>query len=315
MPDPWESLRLLSDPTRARIIFLLKRGELSVGELQEILGMRQSRISTHLALLRKAGVADDRRDGKHSYYSLARDLPAGVERILEAAIGATAQDQLTTADQRALQRIIEKRRRKAEQHFNLVADRLGRNYCPGRSWEAIGQMLLLLTPRIRIADLGAGDGTLSRLLARRAEFVHCVDNSERMVQLGRELAKKEKINNLQYVLGDIEKVPLPDRSVDLALLSQALHHAEHPRQALAEAYRILRPGGRLLLLDLRAHKFEKARELYADRWLGFRENELHDWIEATGFQDSEVRIVAKDPREPGFETLLASGTKPGRALA
>ena len=315
MLDPWESLRLLADPTRARILFLLKRGELSVGELQEILGMRQSRISTHLALLRKAGVADDRRDGKHSYYALAHNLPAGVERILEAAIGATAQEAQATADQRALQRIIEKRRRKTEQHFNLVADRLGRNYCPGRSWEAIGQMLLLLTPRIRIADLGAGDGTLSRLLARRAESVHCVDNSERMVQLGRDLAKKEKINNVTYVLGDIEKVPLPDRSVDLALLSQALHHAENPRQALAEAYRILKPGGRLLLLDLRAHRFEKARELYADRWLGFRENDLHDWIEAAGFQDSEVRVVAKDPREPGFETLLASGMRPGRPAA
>jgi len=144
MPDPWESLRLLSDPTRARLLFLLAKGELAVGELQEILGMGQSRISTHLALLRKAGLAEDRRDGKHSYYSLARGLGAGVQSILEAAIRATEAEPATRADQRALQRIVERRRRKAEQHFNLVADRLGKNYCPGRSWEAIGQMLLLL---------------------------------------------------------------------------------------------------------------------------------------------------------------------------
>jgi ArsR family transcriptional regulator len=234
-----------------------------------------------------------------------------VAGIVDAALAASAREPKSAADQRSLQRIIEKRRQKAEQHFNLVADRLGRNYCPGRSWEAIGQMLFLLTPRVRIADLGAGDGTLSRLLARQAESVHCVDNSPRMVQVGRALAKKEHLRNLTYILGNIEKVPLPDRSIDLALLSQALHHAENPRQALAEAFRILKPGGRLLILDLRAHRFEKARELYADRWLGFKENELHDWIEEAGFRQSEVRVVAKEVKEPCFETILATGMKPG----
>jgi len=311
MSDPWETLRLLADPTRSRMLHLLHRGELAVGELQEILGLPQSRISTHLALLRKAQLVNDRRDGKKSFYSLARDLPVSVAGIVDAALAASAREPKSAADQRALQRIIEKRRQKAEQHFNLVADRLGRNYCPGRSWEAIGQMLFLLTPRVRIADLGAGDGTLSRLLARQAESVHCVDNSPRMVQVGRALAKKEHLRNLTYVLGNIEKVPLPDRSIDLALLSQALHHAENPRQALAEAFRILKPGGRLLILDLRAHRFEKAREIYADRWLGFKENELHDWIEEVGFRQSEVRVVAKELKEPCFETILATGMKPG----
>jgi ArsR family transcriptional regulator len=311
MSDPWETLRLLADPTRSRMLHLLHRGELAVGELQEILGLPQSRISTHLALLRKAQLVHDRRDGKKSFYSLARDLPVSVAGIVDAALAASAREPKSAADQRSLQRIIEKRRQKAEQHFNLVADRLGRNYCPGRSWEAIGQMLFLLTPRVRIADLGAGDGTLSRLLARQAESVHCDDNSPRMVQVGRALAKKEHLRNLTYILGNIEKVPLPDRSIDLALLSQALHHAENPRLALAEAFRILKPGGRLLILDLRAHRFEKARELYADRWLGFKENELHDWIEEAGFRQSEVRVVAKEVKEPCFETILATGMKPG----
>ncbi len=311
MPDPWESLRLLADPTRSRMLHLLHRGELAVGELQEILGLPQSRISTHLALLRKGGLVIDRRDVKTSFYAVARELPASVCGIDEAALAASAREPKAAADQRAWQRIVEKRRQKAEQHFNHVADRLGRNYCPGRSWEAIGQMLFLLTPKVRIADLGAGDGTLSRLLARQAESVHCVDSSPRMVQVGRALAKKEQLRNLTYVLGNIEKVPLPDRSIDLALLSQALHHAENPRQALAEAFRILKPGGRLIVLDLRAHRFEKARELYADRWLGFKENELHDWIEEAGFAQSEVRVVAKETKEPGFETILATGLRPG----
>ncbi|MEY2821796.1 MAG: ArsR/SmtB family transcription factor [Opitutales bacterium] len=312
MPSPWESLRLLADPTRARIVALLRRAELAVGELQEVLSMGQSRISTHLAQLRKAGLADDRRDGKRTYYSLAHGLPSRVAALVEAACEAAAEEPQSAADQRALRRIVERRRRKAEMHFDRVAGRLGRQYCPGRSWEAVGQMLLLLTPRVRIADLGAGDGTLSRLLARGAESVHCVDNSRRMVQVGRSLARKERLDNVTYVLGDMEKVPLADGSVDLALLSQALHHAENPRQALAEAHRILRPGGRLLVLDLKAHRFEKARELYADRWLGFQENELHDWIEEAGFRESAVRVVAREPKEPHFETLLATGVKAGR---
>src|SRR5690606_121392 len=144
-----------------------------------------------------------------------------------------------------------------------------RNYCPGRSWEAIGHLALRLTPRITIADLGAGEGLISQLLARRAEKVWCIDNSPRMVEVGTALAARNGLSNLTYKLGDIEAVPLPDRSVDVAILSQALHHAQHPQTAVGEAARILRPGGQIVILDLKEHGFEKARELYADVWLGF----------------------------------------------
>src|SRR5262249_54749363 len=150
---------------------------------------------------------------------------------------------------------------------------------------------------------------LSQLLARQAEFVHCIDNSPKMVEFGSELARRHGIANLEYKLGDIENVPLPAASVHLALLSQALHHAEHPPQALAEAYRILKPGGKLLVLDLKEHHFEKARELYADRWLGFTENTLYQWLRKAGFAQVEVEIVAREEKEPYFETLLASGVK------
>lgn len=312
MPDPWDLLRLLSDPTRARILLLLGKGEVTVGELQEILGMKQARISTHLSLLRQSGLAVDRRDGKHMHYTLPAELPPAVREVLAAATRALAADPKAQSDLRALRRLGERRRRQTEAHFDLVAGRLGRSHCPGRSWEAIGQMLFLLVPRVRIADLGAGEGALSQLLARQAEFVHCVDNSPRMVQVGRALARKQGIKNLDYVLGDIEEVPLKDGSVDIVLLSQALHHAENPRQALAEAHRILRPGGRILILDLKAHTFERARDLYADRWLGFDPNALCDWLEEAGFRDSSARPVAKEDKAPGFVTLLATGLKAPR---
>jgi ubiquinone/menaquinone biosynthesis C-methylase UbiE/DNA-binding transcriptional ArsR family regulator len=307
--DPWETLKLIADPTRLRLLNLLEREELSVAELQEILGMGQSRISSHLALLRQGELVLDRKEGKRAYYSPNPELPSALRNLVDAACTSVAQREQIKADRLSLQRILDKRRRLSEQYFNAVAGRLGKNYCPGRSWEALGHMLLHLTPRIVVADLGAGEGMVSLLLARRAEKVYCIDNSPRMVEFGTESANRHGVDNLEYRLGDIEEVPLPDRSVDLALLSQALHHAIHPEKAIAEAYRILKPRGRLIILDLKEHTFEKARELYADRWLGFTENTLYTWLREKGFMQIEVHTVARESQEPYFETLLASGTR------
>jgi ArsR family transcriptional regulator len=228
---------------------------------------------------------------------------------VDAASQAVADRPAPRDDRANLQRILDKRRRRSEEYFDAVAGRLGKNYCPGRSWEALGHLLLRLTPAIRIADLGAGEGVLSQLLARQAEFVYCIDNSPKMVEFGSELARRHNIANLEYKLGDIEDVPLPSASVHLALLSQALHHAEHPPKALAEAFRILKPGGKVLILDLKEHDFEKARELYADRWLGFSENNLYQWLKKAGFTSADVAVAAREDKEPFFETLLASGVK------
>ncbi len=308
----WEILKILSDPTRLRLLSLLTREELAVAELQEILGMGQSRISSQLALLRQANLVTDRRDGKKAFYSLRNHLPPKPLALLRAAIDSISDLPVATEDRANLDRILQKRRRTQEQYFNLIAGRLGKNYCPGRSWEAIGHLALRLTPAIDIADLGAGEGLVSQLLAHRARQVWCIDNSPRMVEVGTELAKKNNLANLSYKLGDIEHVPLPDKSVDLAILSQALHHAQHPQVAVNEAHRILRPGGQLLILDLNEHEFEKARELYADVWLGFKESALHSFLKKAGFAKVEVTTVARETSEPFFETLLASGQKSTR---
>jgi ArsR family transcriptional regulator len=308
----WDILKTLSDPTRLRLLALVAREELSVAELQEILGMGQSRISSQLAQLRQVNLVSDRRDGKKAFYSLRANLPPKTLALLRSALDAVADLPLLAEDRENLDRILQKRRRTQEQYFNLIAGRLGKNYCPGRSWEAIGHLALRLTPAIEIADLGAGEGLVSQLLARRARQVWCIDNSPRMVEVGTELAKKNGLANLAYKLGDLENVPLPDKSVDLAILSQALHHAPHPQVAVNEAHRILRPGGQILVLDLAEHSFEKARELYADVWLGFKESALHGFLKKAGFTKVEVATVAKEATEPRFETLLASGIRSGR---
>lgn len=312
MNTSWDNLKIFSDPTRLRLLALLRREELAVAELQEVLGMGQSRISSQLAQLRQAGIVTDRREGKKAFYSLRSELPDTQINLLAAAIDSVADLAVMTEDTENLDRILQKRRRTQEQYFNLIAGRLGKNYCPGRSWEAIGHLALRLTPAITIADLGAGEGLISQLLARRAKQVWCIDNSPRMVEVGTELAKKNNLDNLAYKLGDVEKVPLPDRSVDLAILSQALHHAQHPQTAVNEAFRILKTNGQLLVLDLNEHTFEKAHELYADVWLGFKESTLHRFFKKAGFTKVEVNTVAREENEPYFETLLASGVKTGK---
>lgn len=312
MTDSWDSLKVLSDPTRLRLLALLLKEELAVTELQEILGMGQSRISSQLGLLRQAGFVSDRRDGKKAFYSLRADLSPKLLAVLRAACDSVADLPESAEDRGNLDRTLQKRRQHSEQYFNLIAGRLGKGYCPGRSWEALGHLALRLVPAITVADLGAGEGLVSQLLARRAERVWCIDNSPKMVEVGTELAKKNGLANLAYKLGDIEQVPLPDKSVDLAILSQALHHASHPQTAVNEAFRILKPGGQLLVLDLKDHAFEKARELYGDLWLGFKESALHGFLKSAGFTKVEVTAVAREENEPHFETLLASGVKGGK---
>jgi ArsR family transcriptional regulator len=308
--NTWDILKILSEPTRVRLLALLRREELAVAEMQDILGMAQSRISSQLAILRQAGLVEDRREGKKSFYShIPRRDPAQHTLIEAACAAAAASDPALAGDRDNLDRILARRRQQSESYFNLIAGKLGKHHCPGRSWEAIGHLALRLAPAITIADLGAGEGLISQLLARRAKRVWCIDNSPRMVEVGTELAARNALANLAYKLGDIENVPLPDSSVDLAILSQALHHAQHPQKAVDEAHRILRPAGRLLVLDLKAHTFEKARELYSDIWLGFDENQLHGYLKKAAFQQVEVSTVAREPMEPHFETLLASGTK------
>lgn len=303
-----EILQVLSESTRLRMLRLLAQEELSVAELQEILEMGQSRISSHLGLLRRHDMVSDRKDGKKTFYNLNPEV-AERSDLIRFALAEESEEEFWETDRSALSRIIDRRRRASEKYFDEVAGRLGKNYVPGRSWDAIGHFLLRLVPNITIADLGAGEGMISQLLAERAKKVFCIDSSKSMVRIGKELAKKNKLSNLTYKHGDIEKVPLPASSVDLALMSQSLHHARRPETALTEAFRILKQNGQLIVLDLKKHQFEKARELYGDQWLGFAENQLYRMVKEAGFRKVKVQTVAKEAIEPYFDTILACGEK------
>jgi ubiquinone/menaquinone biosynthesis C-methylase UbiE/DNA-binding transcriptional ArsR family regulator len=307
------SLRLLSDPTRVRLLLLLESEELSVAELQTILAKGQSQISTHLSQLKRVGLVEDRRTGKNIFYRLKLTGDDGdasaVTELLELLRIAGGEIPEISEDREALALVLAKRRDRMRSYFDGLAGRFGREYLPGRSWQGLAEALLTLMPPMIIADLGAGEGTFSQLLARRAERVIAVDNSERMVDFGANLADKHGVENVEYRLGDMEAVPIGDADVDLAFFSQSLHHALNPERAVSEAWRILRPGGRVAILDLVRHQFEEAREMYADVWLGFTEIELRRFLENVGFADVSTSIVHREADAPHFETLLAVGTK------
>jgi ubiquinone/menaquinone biosynthesis C-methylase UbiE/DNA-binding transcriptional ArsR family regulator len=307
MPSIVKILRAAAEPNRLRILLLLKEEELSVAELQEILTMGQSSISTHLSQLKQAGLVEDRRTGKNNLYRLSANNASGVvASLLEASrkeVGEAA------TDQAAMRRVVKKRQDKMRAFFNSMAGRLGKDYVPGKSWKSLAEAFLLLIPPAVIADLGAGDGSFSLLLAQHAVRVIAVDSSEKMLDVAREQAARNGITNADFRLGDMEELPIDDASVDIVFFSQSLHHAAHPERAVREAGRILRAAGRIVILDLAKHRFEEARELYADEWLGFNEAEMDSMLASAGFLDIHASVVDRDPDAPQFQTLLAVATK------
>jgi len=304
-----KSLRLLADPNRVRIVLLLEREELSVAELQEILAMGQSTISTHLSQLKQAGIVEDRRTGKNILYRLKAFGNGTQDQVLDVLRHAIKEIPEAGEDRDALRLALRRRQDKVRSYFDELAGKFGRQYVPGRSWQGLAETFLMLMPPLVIADLGAGEGTVSQLLARRAKRVIAVDNSEKMIEFGSSLARAHGVKNLEYRVGDLEELPIKKGEADVAFFSQSLHHAQHPPRALAEAFRIVKPGGRVIILDLLKHHFEEARALYADVWLGFSEVELRRMLSDAGFKDVNTSLVHREAEAPHFETILAAGNK------
>ena len=303
-----KALRLLGEESRLRILRLVSREELSVAELQDILGMAQSRISMQLSQLKQAGLVEVRRAGQKSLYRLVAQ-PETESVVREVLSRSAAEIRDARADDEGLELVLRRRKDTLRSYFDELAGRFGKSYVPGRSWKGMAELLLKLLPPLVIADLGAGEGTVGMMLAQRATRVIAVDSSEKMVEYGRSVAQRNGVENLEYCLGDLEDLPVADEEADLALLHQSLHHALHPQKAVDEAWRILRPGGRIVILDLLKHGFEEARDLYADVWLGFSQVELIGFLRDAKFGAPDVSIVHRESETPHFETVLALGTK------
>ncbi|MAF64349.1 MAG: transcriptional regulator [Planctomycetes bacterium] len=299
-------LKALADETRLRILHLLAREELSGTDLMEILNVGQSRISTHLTLLKEVGLVSDRRVGRRTHHSIAPGPAAGLWETALAAGGPTPEFE---ADLAGLDALRGRRQEARRAYFDRVAAHFGEVLLPGRTWEGLARALLQLAPRGRYLDVGIGDGLLTLMLAEVAETVSAVDISPEMLTQLERRARERGIENVEWIEGELEDLPLPDASHDCAVLSQALHHAARPERAVAEAWRVLAPGGRILVLDLLAHTEEWVRDKHQHAHLGFTEAALADILTSTGFADVRVQRAARDPQPPHFMTLVATGTR------
>ncbi len=299
-------LKALADDTRLRVLHLLAQEELAGSDLMEVLNMGQSRVSTHLNLLKEVGLVNDRREGRRTLYSIA---PGPAASLLQQVLLENSESPEFASDLAGLQVLREARAAQKRAYFDRVAASFGEQLLPGRTWEGLARGLARLCPRGRYADLGIGDGMLTLLLAETAEKVTAVDISPQMLAALRTRAKAQGIANIETVEGGLENLPLPDASHDVVVMSQALHHAADPNKALSEAVRVLIPGGSLLVLDLLAHNEDWVREKLEHVHLGFTEADLAARIKAAGFTHVSVSRAARDSQPPHFMTLLASARR------
>jgi ArsR family transcriptional regulator len=301
-------LRLLGDEARLRILRLLTLEQLNVSELTAVLGLAQSGVSRHLGLLKEAGLVEESRRGGYSYYRLAEgaaggplDLWAWLRARLEGEGGP-----LVRADAAKLAEVLRLRKERFEtdlpEHRRLM---------PGRSWAAWARALGHLLPAWRVADVGCGEGYLAIEAARWASRVTAVDRSEEALRMARALAARRGITNITWRRGELERLPLADDSQDLVLLSQSLHHAASPPHAIGEAARVVAPGGTVLVLDLRSHDQAWVQDQLGDRWLGFGDDQLQDWLRQAALEQVRLSVGARLRGDP-FTVLVASGRKAPR---
>src|SRR4029077_19776709 len=262
--------RLLGDEARLRLLRVLRRERLNVTELTGILGLAQSGVSRHLGLLKEAGFVVEEKDAGYTYYRVSPAISQESTRIWDALADQfeqAAADPAVRADEARLQEVLRLRKENFETHAGADT-RDARQLVPGRSWAAWSRALGFLLPPVPVADLGGGEGYLTIEAARWAKQVIAVDRSEVVLDRAKALARRRRVANVVWKRGELERLPIKDGSADVALLSQALHHAANPARAVAEAARIPVPGGRVLILDLREHEEEWVKSKLGDRTLG-----------------------------------------------
>lgn len=311
MHDASTLFRLLGDDARLRLLRVLAQDRFNVTELTGILGLAQSGVSRHLGLLKEAGLISEERDGAYSYYRLAPSVRHNghgpLWPLLEAQFTAAKDTGAVKADDARLQEVLRLRRENFDQHAGPDT-RDGRQLVPGRSWAAWARALGHLLPPVDVVDIGCGEGYLTVEVARWAKRVIAVDRSAAVLARAKALAGRRRAANITFKRGELERLPLEASSMDVALLCQALHHSPAPAQALSEAVRVLKPGGKVLILDLRAHAETWVREKLGDHHLGFDDDELAALLTEAGLTEVRVSVGSRGLGDP-FTVLVASGTR------
>ena len=303
-------LRVLSDPTRVRLLALLRREELTVAELSSVLRLAQPRVSTHLAKLKDAGLVRDRRAGVSAYYRFNEADVAGAADLLRA-LEDGVDDGLLDADAQRLPSVLAARARDRGWADSVAGD-MERHYSPGRTWETLARTLLQLLSTGDVLDIASGDGVLAELLAPHANSIVCVDSSPNVVAAARKrlkaFANVEVIEGDMHALGNVFKPG--DRRFDLVLMMHALTYSAHPQQAIAEAARALQPGGRLLAATLAKHAHRAAVAPFDHKNMGFKREDLAGFARKAGLEVVSCERISREARSPHFEILSLLATKP-----
>jgi len=306
--EAWSSrLKVLADPTRVRLLALLEGEELTVAELSAITRLAQPRVSTHLAKLKEAGLVRDRRAGVSAYYRFEDEALDPAQRALWQALSTGSDDPLLRQDAERVPAVLASRA--ADQNWaDSVAGDMERHYSPGRTWEALARSALPLLETGDVLDIASGDGVLAELLAPHAHRYVCVDSSKRVVAAAAE--RLRKFRNVEVREGDMHALPFADGEFDLVVLMHALTYAEKPAQAVAEAARVLRPGGRLLLSSLARHEHQNVVQAYGHANLGFADKDLRRFVSRAGLELVNAETVTREKRPPHFEVISMIARKP-----
>ncbi|WP_242107703.1 ArsR/SmtB family transcription factor [Luteimonas aquatica] len=306
--EGWSSrLKVLADATRVRLLALLESEELTVAELASITRLAQPRVSTHLAKLKEAGLVRDRRAGVSAYYRFDEATLDPAQRALWQALSTGSDDPLLRQDAERVPAVLAMRA--ADRNWaDSVAGDMERHYSPGRTWEALARSALPLLEPGDVLDIASGDGVLAELLAPHAHRYVCVDTSPRVVAAASE--RLRRFRNVEVREGDMHALPFEPASFDLVVLMHALTYAEKPAQAVAEAARVLKSGGRLLLCSLAHHEHRSAVEAYGHANLGFSEKELRRFADKAGVRTLECSTVTREKRPPHFEVISLIAKKP-----
>ena len=299
-------LRLLADPTRVRLLALLELEELTVAELSSVTRLAQPRVSTHLARLKEAGLVRDRRAGVSAYYRFDEAALDPAQRALWQALRSGSDDPLLRQDAERLPSVLAARA--ADQNWaDSVAGDMERHYSPGRTWEALARSALPLLETGDVLDIASGDGVLAELLAPHSHRYVCIDTSARVVAAASE--RLRRLRNVEVREGDMHALPFKDASFDLVVLMHALTYAARPAQAVAEAARVLRKGGRLLLSSLARHEHKAVVDTYGHVNLGFPAKELRRFAEKAGLEVTSLETVTRERRPPHFEVISLIAAK------
>jgi ArsR family transcriptional regulator len=302
-----DSLSALADATRCRTLFVLERQELTVSELCAVLQLPQSTVSRHLKTLADAGLVVSRRDGTSRYYSLAPDDRGAQARIWEVTRAALATSPGAAADARRLDRVLARRRETSQQFFASKAgqwDRL-RDGLFGADF-AVGALVGLVPDTWTVGDLGCGTGATTARLAPHVARVIGVDASSEMLAAAADRVADAPNVDLRH--GTLEALPIDNGVLDAAVMMLVLHHLPTPAAALTEAARVMKPGGRLLVVDMVPHEHEEYRQQMGHVWLGFAEDQMRRLLSQAGF--SKVRMhglaPADDAKGPGLFVATAT---------